>query len=172
MGRIYTISVILLLSLTLHGQTPVGSWSDHLIYNTTNCVAVGSKEIYASTGSSIIVYNKNYAELKKLSRINGLTETGISTIAWSEENKALIIAYTSSNVDLVKNNTIYNIPDIYRKYIPGKKEINKIRTSGKYAYLACSFGIVVVDITKNEIYDTWKPGAGSEDTEVWDICFR
>ncbi|MDO9580989.1 MAG: hypothetical protein Q7J06_10575, partial [Bacteroidales bacterium] len=171
MGRISVISVMLLLSLTLQGQTPVGSWSDHLIYNTTNSVSAGTEEVYASTGSSIIVYNKEFAEVKKMSRINGLTETGISTIAWSEENKALIIGYTSTNIDLLKNNIIYNIPDIYRKYIPGKKEINKIRTSGKYAYLACSFGIVVVDITKKEISDTWKPGTGFENTEVWDIGF-
>ena len=123
---------------------------------------LATDEVFASTGSSIIVYNKEFAELKKMSRINGLTETGISTIAWSEENKTLIIAYTSTNVDLLKNNIIYNIPDIDRKYIPGKKEINRIRTNGKYAYLACSFGIVVVDLNKKEIYDTWKPGTGSE----------
>ncbi|MBE3141634.1 MAG: T9SS type A sorting domain-containing protein, partial [Thermoplasmata archaeon] len=153
------------------GQTHVGTWSDHLVYNTTKSVAVGTKEVYASTGSSIIVYNKEFAELKKMSRINGLNETGISTIAWSEENNALIIAYTSTNVDLVKNNIIYNIPDISRKYITGKKEINRIRTNGKYAYLACSFGIIVVDIIKKEIYDTWKPGGGSANAEVWDIAF-
>jgi len=171
MRKVLVISVLLLLFLHSQGQTPVGSWSDHLIYNTTKSVAVGTEEVYASTGSSIIVYNKVFAELKKMSRINGLTETGISTLAWSEENKALIIAYTSTNVDLLKNNIIYNIPDISRKYIPGKKEINRIRTNGKFAYLACSFGIVVVDIIKKEIYDTWKPGAGSENAEVWDIAF-
>ena len=171
MRKILIISGLLLLFFHSQGQTPVGSWSDHLIYNTAVSVAVGAEEVYASTGSSIIVYNKEFAELKKMSRINGLTETGISTIAWSEENKALIIAYTSSNVDLLMNNIIYNIPDIYRKYIPGKKEINRIRTSGKFAFLACSFGIVVVDILKKEIYDTWKPGAGSGDAEVWDITF-
>jgi len=173
MRRISAIPFLLCLCLfsQSQGQTPVGSWSDHLIYNTTKSVAVGTEEVYASTGSSIIVYNKEFSELKKMSRINGLTETGISTIGWSEENKALIIAYTSSNVDLVKNNIIYNIPDIYRKYIPGKKDINRIRPNGKFAYLACSFGIVVVDIIKKEIFDTWKPGSGSENAEVWDITF-
>ena len=171
MRRHTFILIIVWLILPLQGQTPVGSWSDHLIYNTTNCVAVGTKEVYASTGSSIIVFNKEFAELKKMSRINGLTETGIAKIAWSEENNALIIGYTSSNVDLVKDNIIYNIPDIFRKYIPGNKEINRIRTNGKYAYLACSFGIVVLDITRKEIYDTWKPGNGSDNTEIWDIAF-
>jgi hypothetical protein len=171
MIRYLTILSLILSSLISAGQTPVGTWTDHLVYNTANCVAVSTEEVYASTGSSIIIYNKGFDELKKMSRINGLTETGISTISWSEEYKTLIIAYSSSNVDLLINNTIYNIADINRKYIPGRKAINRIRTNGKYAYLACSFGIVVVDLIKKEIYDTWKPGTGSESTEVWDIAF-
>jgi len=153
------------------GQTPVGTWSDHLIYNTTRNIAVGKDQVYASNGSSLLEYNKGYAELKKMSRINGLTETGIGTIAWSEENKTLIVAFSSTNIDLIKNNTIFNIPDINIKYIPGKKEINRIRINGKYGYLACSFGIVVIDLIKQEIYDTWKPGAGANNAEVWDIAF-
>jgi hypothetical protein len=171
MKKLLLLLIISLITLLLNGQTPVGTWSDHLVYNTANCVAAGKDEIFASTGSSILIYNKGFAELKKMSRINGLSETGISTIDWSEENKTLIIAYSSTNIDLLKNNIIYNIPDIVRKYIAGKKEINRIRTSGKYAYLACSFGIVVLDLNKKEIYDTWKPGTGSEVNEVWDITF-
>jgi hypothetical protein len=166
-----TLILLFFGALYSSGQSPVGTWTDHLTYNTAKSVAVSTKEVFASTGTSIIVYNKEFAELKKMSRINGLTETGISTIAWSEENKTLVIAYSSTNVDLVKNNVIYNISDIARKYIPGRKEINRIRTNGKYAYLACSFGIVVIDLIKKEIYDTWKPGAGTGDTEVWDITF-
>ena len=166
-------SIVLLLSVTLnmYSQTPVGSWSDHLIYNSISAVSAGTAEIYASTGSSILVYNKEYDELKKMSRITGLTETGISSINWSEENNTLLIAYISTNIDLIRDNRIYNIPDINRKYIPGKKSINRIRMNGKYAFLACSFGIVVVDILKNEIFDTWKPGSGSGTNEVWDLTF-
>jgi hypothetical protein len=171
MKKVQVASLIILLSLELSGQTPVGSWSDHLVYNSANCVSAGTDDVFASTGASIIIYNKGLAELKKMTRINGLTETGIATITWSEEYKTLIIAYNSTNIDLLKNNIIYNIPDIYRKYIPGKKEINKIRTSGKYAYMACSFGIVVLDLNKKEIYDTWVPGNGTENNEVWDIAF-
>ncbi len=171
MKKLLAILFTIPLTIMVSGQTPVGSWSDHQVYNTADHIAVGSNEVYASTGSSLIIYNKMYAELKKMSRIDGLTETGISTISWSEENKTLIIAYSSANIDLLKNNTIYNIPDISRKFISGNKSINKIRTSGRYAYLACSFGIVVADLIKKEIYDTWQPGNGSETNEVWDIAF-
>ncbi len=171
MRRIISIFFLLASLPGLHCQTPVGSWSDHLVYNSASAVCASSKEIYASTGSSILVFNREYDELKKMSTINGLTETGISKINWSEENNTLVIAYNTTNIDLIKNNIIYNIPDISRKYIAGKKEVNRIRTKGKYAYLACSFGIVVVDLLKNEIYDTWKPGSGSETTEIWDLTF-
>ncbi|MBN2861531.1 MAG: T9SS type A sorting domain-containing protein [Bacteroidales bacterium] len=171
MRRSFITGSLLLSLLSVSGQTPVGSWSDHLMYNTAFSVAAGSEEIFASNGSSIIVYHRENAQLSKLSRINGLSETGISSIAWTEEYKTLLIAYSSTNVDLLKNNIIYNIPDIYRKYIPGKKKINRIRINGKFAYLACSFGIVVLDILKNEIYDTWKPGISSENPEVWDVAF-
>jgi hypothetical protein len=170
MRKNLAISLLLLTSALINGQTPIGSWSDHLVYNTADCIAVGAEEVFASTGSSILIYDKGFDELKKMSRINGLSETGISTISWSEENKTLIIAYISANVDLLINNIVYNIPDINRKYISGQKVINRIRTRGKFAYLACSFGIVVVDLAKKEIYDTWKPGTGTESTEVWDIA--
>ena len=165
------ITFLFLTASLIKAQTPVGVWSDHLNYNTARSVAAGSKEVFASTGSSLMVYNKEYDQLRKLSRVNGLTETGISTIGWSEQNQTLIIAYLTANIDLVAGNVILNIPDISRKYIPGKKSINRIRTNGRYAYLACSFGIVLIDLQKKEIYDTWKPGNGNGTAEVNDIAF-
>ena len=171
MRRIVNMTVLIAFFTSLAGQTPVGTWSDHLIYNKAENLAIGSKEVYASTGFSIIVYNREFDELRKLSRINGLTETGISSIGWSEENNTLTIAYSSTNVDLITGNQIYNIPDISRKFIPGKKEINRIRTNGRYAFLASSFGIVVIDLIRKEIYDTWKPGNNFRTAEVWDLTF-
>ena len=171
MRRIVNMTVLIAFFTGLAGQTPVGTWSDHLIYNKAENLAIGSKEVYASTGFSIIVYNREFDELRKLSRINGLTETGISSIGWSEENNTLIIAYSSTNVDLITGNQIDNIPDISRKFIPGKKEINRIRTNGRYAFLASSFGIVVIDLIRKEIYDTWKPGNNFRTAEVWDLTF-
>jgi hypothetical protein len=171
MRRYFIITGTFLLSAFSLAQTPVGDWTDHLVYNKALCVAAGTKEIFASTGTSVLVYNKQYSELKKLSKVTGLSGTGISTIAWSEENSTLIVAYSTTNIDLIKGNSIYNIPDIDRKYIPGNKSVNRIRTNGRYAYLACSFGIVVIDLVRNEIYDTWKPGNGSETAEVKDISF-
>jgi hypothetical protein len=156
---------------SLRGQNPVGTWEDHLSYFSAKSIAISPKDVYASTGSSIIVYNKEFESLRRISRVQGLTETGISNIAWSSEYNSLIIAYSSTSIDIVKDNTVYNIGDIKRKYIPGKKEIYRIKTKGKYAYLSTSFGIVVVDLSRKEIYDTWKPGNGADTPDVFDLSF-
>ncbi len=171
MGRVSFIAGFLLLFLQAESQVPVGSWTDHLAYNTAQSVAVGQGNVYASTGSSIIVYNREFSELKRLSKVNGLSETGISSIAWSEENSMLIIAYENTNIDLVHKSIIYNIPDIMNKFIPGKKRINRVRTYGTFAYLASGFGIVVADPVKKEIKDTWRPGPDAAGCEVYDIAF-
>ncbi|MGQ9619748.1 MAG: type IX secretion system anionic LPS delivery protein PorZ [Bacteroidales bacterium] len=168
--RIFLFTTVFsLLSLLMLAQGPVGSWQDHLPYFTARTVAIGTEEVFASTGSSLLIYNKEFNELRKMGKVQGLSETGISTIAWSPDKKSLIIAYQSTNIDILTGNNIYNIPDIKRKYIPGNKEIYKIRTRTKYAYLAGSFGIAVLDIERKEIYDTWKPG--DESTEIYDIAF-
>ena len=171
MNKLLLIVSGLLFWSSISAQLPVGTWSDHLRYNTATCIAVGSEEVFASTGTSVLVYNKEFNELKKLSRVNGLTETGISAMGWSEENNILIVAYKDANLDLVKKNTVYNIPDILNKYIPGNKRINRIRISGRYAHLATAFGIVIVDLVKMEIHDTWRPGPDTDNNEVFDISF-
>ena len=172
MRKIRNIALMLMASVhAVTGQTPVGSWSDHLSYNSASGVAVSPGNVFVSTGLSLLVYDKEFAELKKMSTVNGLSETGISSLAWSDKTGALVIGYSNTNTDLVVNNTVYNIPDILNKYIEGVKEINRIRTNGNYAFLACSFGIVVIDIARKEIRDTWKPGPDSENNGVADLCF-
>ncbi len=171
MARYLLIILFLIPVEAVFPQAPVGAWTDHLSYNSARNIAIGNNVIYASTGSSIIIYNKIDDELKKLTRIQGLSETGIGSIGYSQEFNSLIISYISANIDLVTNNIVYNIADIKRKYIPGKKEIYRIKTKGKYAYLASSFGIVVLDISKQEIYDTWRPGTNGVTAEVYDISF-
>jgi hypothetical protein len=169
--KLLYITGLTIICNCLSGQLPVGSWSDHLKYNSAKSIAGNSEEIYASTGSSIIAYNSKYNELRKLSPVNGLSQTGISAIGWSDETSMLIIAYSSTNIDLVTGSEVHNIPDIYNSNIQGNKRINRIRTLGKYAYLATGFGIVVVDLVRMEIHDTWRPGPAAGNNEVFDIAF-
>jgi hypothetical protein len=93
--------------------------------------------------------------------MSGLSETGISALG-SDEDKTLLIAYSNSNLDLVHNQDIYNIPGIRQSTIPGNKSIYEIHYRDGFFYLASGLGIIVIDRDRKEVRETWypKPGAG------------
>lgn len=167
------ISVIFLLLplLFIKGQIAIGEWRDHLPYMHAKKVALSEDHIFCATRQSVFTYNISGNNLKKLSRVEGLSDIGISSINFSNELNLLLIAYENSNLDIVQDNNIINLSDIKRKQIPGLKTINNILFSDEYAYLSCSFGIVVVNIEKNEIKDTYYIGNEGARINVFDMAF-
>lgn len=149
---------------------PIGNWRTHLPLNKVIAVAEAENIIYAATPYSIFYYDRSDHSVNLLNKVNGLSDVGISAIHYDKTYKILVIAYNNTNIDLIKNKKIINIPDIKKKSIPGNKKINNITSFGKYAYLSCGFGIVVVDITRNEIKDTYLIGDNGKRIDVLDLA--
>ncbi len=139
-------------------QVPIGQWRDELPYTLCNSVTYAGTRIYASTPYAVFYYDREDNSVVRITKITGLSDIGISCINYNKEYKTLVIAYTNANIDLIRDNTIVNISDIKRKSILGNKTINNIYFKGKYAYLSCGFGIVVLDISKYEISETYYIG--------------
>ena len=139
-------------------QVPIGQWRDELPYTLCNSVTDAGDKVYASTPYAVFYVNKGDNSVVRITKITGLSDIGISCINYNKAYNTLVIAYTNANIDLIKNNTIINISDIKRKPILGNKTINDIYFVGKDAYLSCGFGIVVLDINKEEIRDTYYIG--------------
>ncbi len=143
-------------------------WLDHLPYN--NCLAVAEADnlIYAATQYSLFYYNKTDNSKNRLNKVtpDGLSDIGISNIAYCSKLSTLVVAYSNTNIDLVIGTKVVNIPDIKRKQILGNKTINSILVIDKLAYLACGFGIVVLDIEKEEIKDTYYIGPSGSQIDV------
>ncbi len=169
MSKYLLILAFLLPFCPGNAQGPMGSWADHLPYHSVNFVSAGQEEIYGSTDYAITIFNRAYNELKKLSKVNGLSDCGISTIEYSEDKEALVIAYTTGNIDIYENGNITNIPDIMNTFITGDMSVNRVRTYSKYAYLTYNNGIIVIDIEKREIKDSWKPSFDGIQNEVFDF---
>jgi hypothetical protein len=166
--RVTAAILFLSVNLLISGQGSVGSWQDHLSYSTSRSVTCSGQKIYSSSGSAILVYDIPSKSMSSLSRVTGLNETLISTLAWCEEEETLVIVYRNTGVDLVRKGIIYNLPDIKNKYIPGLKEIYSIAITGSRALLSGSFGIVVIDVKGRYVIDTWRPGPDGENNEVYE----
>jgi hypothetical protein len=163
---------LFLFQVTITGftqTTGIGQWREHLPYS--QCIAVkeiGSK-IYCATPYSIFYYDKDDNSIQRISKINGLSDIGISAMNYNSAYNTLVIAYTNANIDLIKNNTIINMSDIKRSSILGNKTINDIYFIGQYAYLSCGFGIVVLDVVKEEIHETYYIGANGSQVNVYGL---
>jgi len=160
----------IIFGLNLEAQIPTGAWRDHLPYSHASRLAEYDGRIFCATSDgSLFSYNKKDGSVTKHSKVNGLSDADISTIGSSGTSGTFIVGYHNGNIDVIRNDSIINISDIKRKSIMGEKSINKIFFIGQLAYLACDFGIVVVDPVKHEIKDTYFFGPNGTQITVFDI---
>ncbi len=169
MNRLFTFLLFLLAASTFSQGIGIGEWRDELPYRQNISIAVSDDIVYGATPYSMFTLRKEDNVMKRYSKINGLSDLGVSTISYSKPEDVLFIAYTNTNIDLLKNGQIINISDIKRKPILGKKTINNIYFINEIAYLSCGFGIVLVDVEREEVKDTWYIGDEGNALEIFDI---
>ena len=169
---LFKLLILLLLPSVLFSQIAIGEWRDHLPYSNTIGVADAGNLVYCATPYSLFYLDKAENSIHRLTKVNGLSDIGISKISYNETYETLLIAYTNANIDLIKGNTIVNISDIKRKPILGNKTINNIMFIDNLAYLACGFGIVVLDIVNEEFPEPiYYIGPDGSQINVLDVTF-
>jgi hypothetical protein len=158
--------LFLILSLFSFGQVAVGQWRDHLPYSYGEKVVVAGNDVYLVTNVGLLKYSKNTGETEKMTKINGLSDVGVESIAFHEESATVILGYSNGNIDLITGNDIINIGDIKRKTMNGDKSIYSILVVGNNIYLGCGFGIVVLNLERREISETWFIGNNGSNVKV------
>lgn len=148
-------TVFLTISFLCNGQIAVGQWRDHLPYNQGERIVKADNKIYMVTNVGMYNYNTNTGETQKMSKITGLSDSGVKSINYHNELGILVVGYRNGNIDLITGFDIHNIADIRRKAMTGDKTIYDIMFIDEYAYLACGFGIVQLDLDRREIRNTF-----------------
>ncbi|MBL0339614.1 MAG: hypothetical protein IPP71_01115 [Bacteroidetes bacterium] len=166
-------SLLILFVSELYAQNlALGQWKVHLPYIKTKNIADTGNRLYCASERGLFYYERNDNSVIPLSKITGLAELSVSTIAYDSQTKVLVVAYSNANIDLLTQNKIINVSDIKRKNITGDKNIYGITFYNNLAYLSCGFGIVVLDLIKNEIKDTYFIGANGSQRIIYDISFN
>ena len=168
-----TLSILtVFFAATAQETVSIGNWRGHFPYNAMTSVASDyNGNIYAASKFSLFSYNKATGLIDIYSKINYLSDIGITCIRYSTKYNTLLIAYSNANLDLLVDGKIYNMNDIYRSNIVGNKTINKIFVKDRYAYLSCGFGIVVIDLLKREVADTYYIGSNGTYVNVLDFAY-
>ena len=155
--------LILTYCLLPTANAQIGTWRTHFNYLNAKDLAIVEKNIYCVTENGFFYYDTEAKQAIKLSKIDGFTETRIAKIGYNSLSKTIVIAYQTGNIDLLTVNTkgepdkIINIALLKESSsIQGSKAVNHIQFKDKNAYLAYDFGLVVLDIDKQDIRETYQ----------------
>ncbi len=134
-------------------------WQIYRAYQNTEQVAETPNWVFALADSSLYAYGKEDRTLTTYSRKNGLSDNKIKVIRYHASTHTLVIAYRNGNIDLLDDDGFYNLPFLKNNTTVQNKMINDIYFYEDYAYLPAEVGIVVVNLKKKEIADTYKIGS-------------
>ncbi len=156
MRLIQYINRLLLFLIILFPSTllAIGEWN---IYNSViniSQIQLFNGRIYGIAGPSLVSFSTDplCPDYVQHSRNNGLTGKQAQLIAASIEAECLAIVYKDCNIDIIyTDGTIVGVPDIANKALAGDKTINSIQEIDGMLYLACSFGVQVLDLKAQSI---------------------
>ena len=134
-------------------------WEIYQAYQNTELVEETNNHVFAVADSSLYAYSKEDNSVTAYSRKNGLSDNKIKALRYHASSHTLVIAYRNGNIDLFSNEGIYNLPYLKNNSSVQNKTINDIYFYQDYAYLSAEVGILVVNLNKKEIADTYRIGS-------------
>ena len=154
------VKAIILLPFYLFTFLPlnaqVGTWKHYLAYHEVQDICAADQYLFVLASNGLYQYNLNDQSITTFDRINGLSDTHITHIGWSQQAKRLIAVYENANIDLIDvNGNVTNISSLYNKSTTEDKTVTDLRIDGIYAWLVTSFAILKVNMQKAEITDTY-----------------
>jgi ligand-binding sensor domain-containing protein len=174
MRRLLLLCVLFSTGYTwAQNNTPIGTWRMHLPYNSVRQVIDAGEILYVLSDKGVYTFDLKSGAIEMLTKVDGFSESEVAAIAYSEAYECLVIAYNNTNIDLLKGNSIINIPAIERANIVGVKRINAITAYQQYVYFATTFGVVVLDLEREEIIDDYQNlGANGTILEIQEIALH
>ncbi len=155
---------------------PIGYWRSHLPYNTALGVATDGITLYTACTEAFFTYDNDNGNIATYSKVEGMSDIGMACVAYDHATKTTVLAYQNGNIDLFKDNTFYNIPDLKIKQISGTKSIHHIYIEAGNAYLSTDIGVLVIDLANSVIQETYVFTINSQtipilDYTADDTCF-
>ncbi|MBQ6279280.1 MAG: hypothetical protein IJK68_06115 [Muribaculaceae bacterium] len=150
MRKTFFVLALSLVTLITSAQIGVGQWKIHPYFiggDVTNCVDAGHHVYYLSKGS-LFCYDKSKHSNLPIDATNVLNDENINQIYYDYIVGDLFITYDNCNIDIIKSDgSLVNVSAIKDVVLPKAKVINDISFGKGRAYVATSFGYIVIDET-------------------------
>ncbi|MCQ2318253.1 MAG: hypothetical protein MJZ90_04985 [Bacteroidales bacterium] len=163
-------SIISLIITSACYSQQIGEWTVHSPGMKVIDVNLMQGQVFAATQYDVFFVNTYDNSINRLTKTNGLSDFGVKAIRHDSGSGMTFIGYSNTNIDIIdRDGDIFNIPDIKNKNILGNKTINNAIFFNGKIYVCCGFGIVVIDLKKMEVSDTYIIGENSSYLNVNDL---
>lgn len=154
-------------------EIPLGTWRIHISYNNIHTVALSDDKVFGASENGIVVLDRIDNSTVTFSKASGLTGTGITSINFDNRTDQLIIAYQDGKINLIKNNSLTSFDPTRNSTVTGSKKINHISIRENLAYLAADYGVVVFDLARGDVKETWRDiGMDGQTLKIFQTTFK
>ncbi|MFA5045174.1 MAG: two-component regulator propeller domain-containing protein [Paludibacter sp.] len=158
--------LLCVFSLSGWTQVEMGKWRTHFAYDSITQIAQSENKIFAISKGSLFSVDKLDRNMEFYSKLSGLYGNNISSIEYDSSNHQLLIIYSNGNIDVLAEGGVSNVPDLYNKQMSADKDVNHVTFYQDRAYLSCNFGILVLNMQKKEVADTYYIGPNATEVKV------
>lgn len=134
---------------TIFPPLTIGEYRQHLPWQRARYVSQSNDKVYYATEWAVVEIDKAERSSRFLTKVEGLSDVGVSLLRYNSAVDVLLIAYTNSNLDLFypSDRSVVNLPIIQKNpNVVGDKQVYNVFFDGKIAYFACGFGILKFDL--------------------------
>lgn len=128
--------------LTAQSNIAIGTWRTHFSYQNARLLALSPEQAYVAAQNGLFSYHFSDNTLSVFSKLDGLSDAGISAMAFQPGSDILILAYRSGVVDILSQGSISS----FRLLAETKRgeRINAISYLADSLFLATSEGVRVL----------------------------
>ena len=150
--RLSFLTLLLFCSLLLKAQK-LNTWGELFSSIRLKHITASNSTIYAASDNTIITYQLTSQEINRLSALNQLSDHSITGILYSKPFETLTIIYKTGNIDVLKNNQIYNIPYLLEQTNIPDKRLTAITNDNNFIYISGVWGVLKLNPQNLEIVE-------------------
>lgn len=151
----YILLLVACICATFSYGQAIGQWKAYpALQIATDNIQVNNK-VYSLCNGNLFSYNTDNTEIDVYDRTNVLNDIQIKFIRYSKDTQRIVLVYENGNVDILfPDDEVVNLKQIKDKNYTNLT-INNIVVNGKTAYICVNFGIIELDLEKEEFVATY-----------------
>jgi Two component regulator propeller len=153
----------ILFSANIYAQTPLQTWTTQPCFEDIKTTQVVESLIFNASSNGFFYCKTTDNTPTVISKKHTQSSGNITALAYAATAQTLVIGYDNGAIDFAKINNddvVFESPTLTviknAGQIISPKRINHILAQGSEALLSCSFGIVVVDVARRQVRETYQ----------------